>query len=59
MRSLTCAAVVSAALLSACSQNENPQTASAQTPRTAPKTYSRDPFPSTYKRYPGAVTAIT
>jgi len=59
MRALTCAAVLSAALLSACTHNEKPQTASAQPPRTPPRTYSRDPFPSTYHRYPGAVTAIT
>jgi imidazolonepropionase-like amidohydrolase len=59
MRALTCAAVLSAALLSACTHNQKPQTASAQAPRTPPKTYSRDPFPSTYHRYPGVVTAIT
>jgi imidazolonepropionase-like amidohydrolase len=59
MRALTWGAVLSAAALSACTHNEKPQTASAQTPRTPPKSYSRDPFPSTYKRYPGAVTAIT
>jgi imidazolonepropionase-like amidohydrolase len=59
MRALTCGAVLSAAILSACTQNQKPQTASTQTPRTSPKTYSRDPFPSTYKRYPGVVTAIT
>ncbi|HEX9966299.1 MAG TPA: amidohydrolase [Allosphingosinicella sp.] len=52
--------VLSAALLAACAQNDRPQaSASAQAPRTPPRTYSRDPFPSTYKRYPGAVTAIT
>ncbi|HET9640217.1 MAG TPA: amidohydrolase [Allosphingosinicella sp.] len=59
MRLSLCAAVFSAALLSACTHNDKPQTASAATPRTPPRTYSRDPFPSTYKRYPGAVTAIT
>ncbi|MET1110141.1 MAG: amidohydrolase [Allosphingosinicella sp.] len=59
MRLSLCAAVLSAGLLSACAHNEKPQTASAQAPRTPPRTYSRNPFPSTYKRYPGAVTAIT
>ncbi|HEU0099162.1 MAG TPA: amidohydrolase [Allosphingosinicella sp.] len=59
MRLSLSAAVLSAALLSACTHDEKPRTASAQAPRTPPKTYSRDPFPSTYKRYPGAVTAIT
>jgi imidazolonepropionase-like amidohydrolase len=60
MRSLTWAAVLSAATLSACTHNDSkPQTASAQAPRTAPRTYSRDPFPSTYKRFPGVATAIT
>src|SRR3954468_1759799 len=34
------------------------QTASAA-PATPPKTYSHDPYPSTYHRYPGVLTAIT
>ncbi|HEU0133802.1 MAG TPA: amidohydrolase [Allosphingosinicella sp.] len=59
MRLSLCAALLSAAALSACTHDEKPRTASAQTPRTPPKSYSRDPFPSTYKRYPGPVTAIT
>jgi imidazolonepropionase-like amidohydrolase len=53
-------ALTAAALAAAgCAKSDPPRTASAQTPRTPPKTYSRDPFPSTYKRYPGVVTAIT
>ena len=59
MRLSLCAAACLAALISACTHDEKPRTASAQTPRTPPRTYSRDPFPSTYKPYPGAVTAIT
>src|SRR3982750_666721 len=45
--------------LAGCTKSDPPQSASAQAPRTPPKTYSRDPFPSTYHRYPGVVTAIT
>ena len=53
-------ALTAAALAAAgCARSDPPKTASAQAPRTPPKTYSRDPFPSTYKRYPGVVTAIT
>ncbi|HEY0129868.1 MAG TPA: amidohydrolase, partial [Allosphingosinicella sp.] len=59
MRLIPWAAVLSATIVSACTPNQKPQTASAQTPRTPPRTYSRDPFPSTYRRYPGAGTAIT
>ena len=52
--------VVCAALLSACAQNDRPKTAAADgAPKAKPATYSRDPFPSTYHAYPGAVTAIT
>jgi imidazolonepropionase-like amidohydrolase len=51
---------VSVALLSACAQNDRPKpAATAGAPKTKPATYSRDPFPSTYRAYPGAVTAIT
>ncbi|HEY0112138.1 MAG TPA: amidohydrolase [Allosphingosinicella sp.] len=52
--------VLSAALLSACTQKEPPKTANANAaPAAKPQPYSRDPFPSTYRRYAGAVTAIT
>jgi imidazolonepropionase-like amidohydrolase len=59
MRLTLATAVAAAALLSACTQNEKPRTAAEAAPRTPPKSYSRDPFPSTYRAYPGAVTAIT
>jgi imidazolonepropionase-like amidohydrolase len=54
-------AVLAAALaVAGCAQPDRPQPASAQAaPRTPPKTYSRDPYPSTYHRYPGVLTAIT
>ncbi|HEX8623044.1 MAG TPA: amidohydrolase family protein [Allosphingosinicella sp.] len=53
------AALAAAAAVAGCTKSDPPQSASAQPPRTRPATYSRDPFPSTYHRYPGAVTAIT
>jgi len=56
---LSYAAAAAVALLAGCAQTDAPRTASAQAPRTPPRTYSRDPFPSTYKAYPGTVTAIT
>jgi len=59
MRFIPCAAVLTAALLAGCAKNDPPASASAEAkPRTPPKTYSRDPFPSTYRRYPGPVTAV-
>jgi imidazolonepropionase-like amidohydrolase len=58
LRGLLCLAVATLAI-AGCTGNQKPQTVSAQAPRTPPKTYSRDPFPSTYHRYPGVVTAIT
>jgi imidazolonepropionase-like amidohydrolase len=59
MRLLPCAALLSAALVAGCAAKDPPRTTSAQAPKARPATYSRDPFPSTYHRYPGAVTAIT
>lgn len=50
------------AVLAACStttESKTPKTASAGESRSKPATYSRDPFPSTYKVYPGVPTAIT
>ena len=58
LRGLLVLAVATLAI-AGCTDNQKPQTVSAQAPRTPPKTYSRDPFPSTYHRYPGVVTAIT
>ncbi len=55
MRTTFCAALAAAAMLSACTQNDRPARASSE-PKTKPQTYSRDPFPSTYRVYPGTVT---
>src|SRR4051794_2811605 len=35
-----------------------PRAAAASAPTTPPKTYSRDPYPSTYRAHPGVLTAI-
>jgi len=52
-------AAAAAGLAAGCTQDK-PRTASAQpAPRTPPKTYSHDPYPSTYRAYPGVLTAIT
>jgi imidazolonepropionase-like amidohydrolase len=53
------AAVAAALAVAGCTKSDPPQSASAAAPRTRPPTYSRDPYPSTYHRYPGVVTAIT
>src|SRR3954449_2508684 len=51
--------LVLAMAVAGCAQ-DRPQTASAAAPpRTPPKTYSHDPYPSTYRPYPGVLTAIT
>src|SRR3954463_10062071 len=47
------------AALMGCAATAPPARTAAAAPATPPKTYSRDPFPSTYHRYPGVVTAIT
>jgi imidazolonepropionase-like amidohydrolase len=47
-----------AALLGCGASNPPPRSASA-TPATKPVTYSHDPYPSTYRPYPGVLTAIT
>ena len=44
-------------LLAACANGDTPKTASSAP--TAASTKVGDPYPSTYKAYPGAVTAIT
>lgn len=44
--------------LAGCAATAPPPHTSAA-PATPPKTYSRDPYPSTYHRYPGVLTAIT
>jgi imidazolonepropionase-like amidohydrolase len=49
-----------AALLAGCTNQQRPASSSAQAaPAAKPTRYSRDPFPSTYRVYPGTVTAIT
>jgi imidazolonepropionase-like amidohydrolase len=53
------AALVAAASLSACTTGQQPRTDAAKPPAAPPQAYSRDPFPSTYRIYPGVVTAIT
>ena len=54
---LTILGLTSALALSACAANDKkPQTASARVPG---KPYDRNPFPSTYKAYPGVPTVIT
>ncbi|HEX8535419.1 MAG TPA: amidohydrolase, partial [Allosphingosinicella sp.] len=50
--------VLAVALLAACTQGDRPAAASDE-PKARPQTYSRNPFPSTYRAYPGVVTAIT
>jgi hypothetical protein len=45
--------VLAIALLSACTQNDRPDTSSKNAPKAAPQAYSRNPFPSTYRAYPG------
>ena len=51
--------VLAAAAAAGCTSNDRPAPAAQAAARTPPKTYSRDPYPSTYHRYPGVVTAIT
>jgi imidazolonepropionase-like amidohydrolase len=60
MRLSLATAAAAAALLTACTHDDRPKSAAAQAaPAARPTPYSRDPFPSTYRRYPGVVTAIT
>jgi imidazolonepropionase-like amidohydrolase len=54
---LTC--VLAIALLAACTQGDRPERASKKAPAAPGQAYSRNPYPSTYRIYPGAVTAIT
>jgi imidazolonepropionase-like amidohydrolase len=58
-RKVALAALAVAFAAAGCTKPEPPQSASAQAPRRPPPTYSHDPYPSTYHRYPGVVTAIT
>nr|WP_206362061.1 amidohydrolase [Sphingomonas montana] len=46
--------------LTACAQTPAPRSASATTPRGQAKpTFDRDPYPSTYRAYPGVPTLVT
>src|SRR5579875_301375 len=42
-----------------CAASAPPAKTAEAIPATPPPTYSRDPYPSTYHRYPGVLTAIT
>src|SRR4051812_5233862 len=41
-----------------CAASAPPPKTAAAAPATPPKTYSHDPYPSTYRAYPGVLTAI-
>jgi imidazolonepropionase-like amidohydrolase len=56
MKARLLAGLCGASLLAACTQAERPRMASADAQRTRP---AADPFTSTYRPYPGVVTAIT
>ena len=47
------------AALMGCAAKAPPAHTASAAPATPPKTYSHDPYPSTYHRYPGVLTAIT
>src|SRR3954468_2078344 len=41
-----------------CAASAPPPKTAAAAPATPPKSYSHDPYPSTYRAYPGVLTAI-
>ena len=47
------------AAVAGCAAKAPPPREANAAPATPPKTYSHDPYPSTYHRYPGVLTAIT
>ncbi|WP_326523509.1 amidohydrolase [Sphingomonas sp.] len=52
-------ALAAAGALAACGQKEAPKSAAATpAPKVPGKTYARDPYPSTYKAYPGVPTLV-
>ena len=51
-------ALLSATALAACAQTPPPRTASSSAPRV-PLPWKADPFPSTYRAYPGVPTLVT
>ena len=58
IRSWSAALALSAAvLLASCAENRPAPAAAA--PKAAPERFSRDPFPSTYRAYPGVPTLVT
>ncbi len=58
MRKTIVASLLGVALLSACANQERPQTAEGKGSKAPPQAYSRDPFPSTYRAYSGAPTVV-
>src|SRR5687768_12150798 len=61
MKRTALAALAAATLLSACSttSSRSEDGAATASDRTPPARSAADPFPSTYRAYPGVVTAIT
>ncbi|MFN3387999.1 MAG: amidohydrolase [Allosphingosinicella sp.] len=61
MRSTTIAALLAGALLAGCAENSAPPASASSQQASAPREnpLSRDPYPSTYRAYPGVVTALT
>ena len=51
------AVVTALAALAACT-GERPQSASSKSSKAPPQPYSRDPYPSTYRAYPGVPTLV-
>jgi imidazolonepropionase-like amidohydrolase len=58
MKRTIAAALLGVSLLSGCAAQDRPATAEAKAPRTAAQPYSRDPYPSTYRVYPGVPTVV-
>src|SRR5687768_9516063 len=59
IRPVLAAAVAAAALVSACAHTERAAPAPAAAPKAPPERFNRDPFPSTYRAYPGVPTLVT
>src|SRR5687768_6895674 len=59
IRPVLAAAVAAAALVSACAHKDRPADAPKASKKAPPERFSRDPFPSTYRVYPGAPTLIS
>ncbi|WP_422921357.1 amidohydrolase [Sphingomonas donggukensis] len=52
------AMLLAASALAACAEKTPPKTASSAPAKQPGKTYARDPFPSTYRAYPGVPTLV-